>query len=406
MDWYFDSCMEDLVVPKDQELADRLPSPESWSKWGLIAPGNFESSNKCFVTYANLTHDKLKFNGKLCNDTEFKSSADVKDPSSCSSICGGLSEESLNQASLSHSQRDYQLDDFARFEQMDDIFLSSLLEDLPSSEDLHKSFCFSPEYQCGRMPADYLLTDVSLGSQSISNNEHGMGSAKYLKTHAFSPSLNLEKEIPALHFIQCKSELKNSPMVEAPLSHILVPPEQNSADGFVSEGISLEESVLQELEMVMAQLSDKTRICFRDAFYRLAKNSKQNAVAINQHGNLNVGTHSPKLTISEEKIRSGKKEATESETNIIDRTIANFTFNKMDINVRDFLVATPDNSKKNVMKETGQLNQSSSHSQIHSFPQSSVAPSDAEVPFLVDKHSQMRMDGHGYASRSDADNRV
>ncbi|XVF24510.1 hypothetical protein REPUB_Repub13aG0134300 [Reevesia pubescens] len=351
MDWYFDSCMEDLVVPKDQELADRLPSPESWSKWGLIAPGNFESSNKCFVTYANLTHDKLKFNGKLCNDTEFKSSADVKDPSSCSSICGGLSEESLNQASLSHSQRDYQLDDFARFEQMDDIFLSSLLEDLPSSEDLHKSFCFSPEYQCGRMPADYLLTD-------------------------------------------------------APLSHILVPPEQNSADGFVSEGISLEESVLQELEMVMAQLSDKTRICFRDAFYRLAKNSKQNAVAINQHGNLNVGTHSPKLTISEEKIRSGKKEATESETNIIDRTIANFTFNKMDINVRDFLVATPDNSKKNVMKETGQLNQSSSHSQIHSFPQSSVAPSDAEVPFLVDKHSQMRMDGHGYASRSDADNRV
>ena len=123
MDWYFSNGMEDFVVPNDQELPDRLPSPESWSKWGLTIPGNFESSNKCFVVDANLTHDKLKFNGKLCNDAEFESSAEVKDPSSFSSRCGGLSEESLDQAPLSQHQPDYELDDFARFEQMDDIFL-------------------------------------------------------------------------------------------------------------------------------------------------------------------------------------------------------------------------------------------------------------------------------------------
>ncbi|KAA3467038.1 Exportin-1 [Gossypium australe] len=48
-----------------------------------------------------------------------------------------------------------------------------------------------------------------------------------------------------------------------------------------------------------------------------------------------VRTHSLKWSISEDKIRSGKKETTESETNTIDRTFETFRF------------ATPDNSKQN-----------------------------------------------------------
>ncbi|WRX12889.1 hypothetical protein QQP08_005376 [Theobroma cacao] len=569
MDWCFGNGIEDLVVPMDQELADRLPSPESWSKWGYYAPGNFESSNKCFVVDENLTCEELKFNGRFCYGTEFETSADAKDPSSFPSVCGGLSEESLNQAPLSYPQPDYELDDFGRFQQMDDIFLSSLLEDLLGSEDLQKSVCFSPEDQCGRVPADYLLTDVSLDSQTISKNEHGMGSAKYLKTHAFSPSMTLEKEIPALRFKPRKSGLKNSPSVKiekhhvmistlnqffksqseaeyflekyiknkfqkfftsdetsfvayksllrspvpathlaniwhknqtsskpcqiyhhrrlfscqsffkesfirisynflpsavtrnrtgdiflselmfqpflykavlghkrwthyllniirfifviqedciqpncslsdccipsswdilsklnAPLAKILAPPERNSETGFVSEGISLEESVLQELEMVTVQLSNKTRICFRDAFYRLAKNSKQNPVVINQHGNVCVRTHAPMWIVSEEKMRSGRKETTESETNSIDRAIANLTFNNMETNVRDFPIATPAKSKQHAIRVTGQKNNSSNQSGIHYFPRSSVASTDAEVPFLVHKRSQMRMAGH------------
>ncbi|XP_021299945.1 protein LNK3-like isoform X2 [Herrania umbratica] len=328
MDWYFGNGIEDLVVPKDQELADRLPSPESWSKWEYSAPRNFESSNKRFVVDENLTCEELKFNGRFCNGTEFETSADAKDPSSFPSVCGGLLEESFNQAPLSYPQPDYELDDFSRFQQMDDIFLSPLLEDLLGSEDLQKSFCFSPENHCGRMPADYLPTD-------------------------------------------------------APHAKILAPPEQNSENGFVSEGISLEESVLLELEMVTAQLSNKTRICFRDAFYRLAKNSKQNPVAINQHGNVCVRTHSPMWIVSEEKMRSGRKETTESETNTIDRAIANLTFNMMETNVRDFPIATPAKSKQHAIRVTGQINNSSSQSGIHYFPQSSIASTDAEVPFLV-----------------------
>ncbi|XVE52329.1 hypothetical protein DITRI_Ditri02bG0114200 [Diplodiscus trichospermus] len=328
MDCYFGSGSEDLAVPKGQEFADRLPSPESWLKWGFTAPGHFESLNKCFVADEN-----LKFNGKLCNDAEFQSSANVKDPSCCLSICGGLSDESLNRALSSCPQSNYQLDDFARFEQMNDIFLNSLVEDLPGSEDLHNLFCFSPEYECGRIPADYLLTD-------------------------------------------------------APVTKILVPPEQKSSNGFVSGEISLEESVLQELAMVMTQLSDKTRICFRDAFYRLAKNSKKNPVALNQLGDASVQNHSPTWTISEEKMRSARKETTESQTNTIDRTVASLTFNKMEINVLDFPAApTAAKSMPNIIEVIGKPNLSSSQLLIRHFPQS-VASSDAEVPFLGHEHSQ------------------
>lgn len=50
----------------------------------------------------------------------------------------------------------------------------SLLEDPTWSEDLQKSFCFSPEYECEMMATDHLLEDVSLDFQSISSNEHSM----------------------------------------------------------------------------------------------------------------------------------------------------------------------------------------------------------------------------------------
>ncbi|XP_039024567.1 protein LNK3-like isoform X1 [Hibiscus syriacus] len=281
MDWYHCNGMEDLVVPTHQEVDDNLPSPGSWSKWDFNSPGNF--NDECFAVAENLTCVKSKSNGRLCHGSEFESTADVNDPSTCWSIYGGLSS---NQGRVSQHQTYHQLDDFGRFEQLDDIFLASLLEDPTWGEDLHKSFCFSPGFKCETMAADYLLPDAS----------------------------------PA---------------------KILVPPEQITANGFVSEGMSLEESVLKELEMVTTQLSDKTRICFRDAFYRLAKNSKQNPVALDQQGSLHAQTHPLKWTISEEKIRSGKNEKTESETNTIDRTIASLTFDKMDINIRDFPVCQP-----------------------------------------------------------------
>ncbi|KAF9595626.1 hypothetical protein IFM89_001499 [Coptis chinensis] len=56
-----------------------------------------------------------------------------------------------------------------------------------------------------------------------------------------------------------KSETNTSPM----------------ADGQLDEETSMEENALQELEVAMTQLTQETRICFRDALYRLARSSEQ-----------------------------------------------------------------------------------------------------------------------------------
>lgn len=88
--------------------------------------------------------------------------------------------------------------------------MGSLLEDQPTNENLHGSFCFSPEAECAMISADNRLTDKILDLQSILNDARGMGSSKYLKTHAFSPSASWEKdEVAASHFNPCNSEQKD-----------------------------------------------------------------------------------------------------------------------------------------------------------------------------------------------------
>lgn len=265
MEWYSGSGIDDFVVPEDREVYDRLPSPESWSKWCADASESHEFSNKRFLMDSKLTGEELKFNGEILSK-EVESFYNGKDQSSGSSISGRLSEESLPQTALSCDQPDYQLDDLSEIEQLDEFFLSSFLEDLPRNENLNGSFCFSAEAECGMASADNRFTDTMSDLQSISNDAHGMGSSKYLKTHAFSPSLSWEEgEVAASHFNQCNSDQKDLAPVKASLVNVLVPSEHDSMIGLVDEETSLQQSALQELEMVMAQLNDKTRICFRDA---------------------------------------------------------------------------------------------------------------------------------------------
>ncbi|GLT60143.1 hypothetical protein SLA2020_374320 [Shorea laevis] len=363
MDWYFGNGIDDLVVPKDHELSDRFPSPESWPNWGISAPGNIESPNKCFTMDTNLSQD--------FNEVEMESPLNAKDQSCCSSVCGGLSEESLlNHAPTSHQQLDYQLDEFSRFQQMDDIFLNSLLENLPENEDLDKPYLFSLDSDHDMMPSDNLLEDVVSNYQSIENSKH-------LNTHACSPSQSLQKEVPVLCISPTNMEKKNSLTVKVPIANIPDPSENSCINGHLAPEPSLEESVLRELETVMTQLPDKTRVCFRDAFYRLAKNSKQNFMAHNQSRNLPLETEFPS---HDAKIRPERQNAVESETNTIDRAIASLTFNKMEVNVLNFPLV-----KQNGTKTTGALKHSSNLSEIHCFPLTSIVLSDAEVPTFVSR---------------------
>ncbi|KAI5595997.1 hypothetical protein POPTR_003G193800v4 [Populus trichocarpa] len=221
MEWYSDDCIDDFEVPKDQEVYDRLPSPESWSKWCTDASESHEFSNQSLPMDSKLTEEELKFNGEILNN-EVESFYNGEDQSSGSRTSRGFSEDSFPQNALSCDQSDYQLDDLAGIEQLDEIFFS-LLEDQPTNENLHGSFCFSPEAECAMISADNRLTDKILDLQSILNDARGMGSSKYLKTHAFSPSASWEKdEVAASHFNPCNSEQKDWAPAEVRFSIFLL----------------------------------------------------------------------------------------------------------------------------------------------------------------------------------------
>ncbi|KAF2323724.1 hypothetical protein GH714_036723 [Hevea brasiliensis] len=348
MDWYIGSNIDEFVVPKKQELSDRFPSPESWPKWGISESESFEFPNESFVIDSKLTHEVLNFN--FSNEVEVESSVHDKDQSS-SIIGGGSSEESLQQTALSRDHLDYQLDGLAGFEHMDDQFLSSLMEDPPGTENLHKSFYFEPELLNCIEGDDNISTYSILDALRISSDAYSMGSSKYLKTHAFSPSMDPEegKVSASPPFIPSNSEQKNCPLLKASLIKVLAPSEHKGLNEHVDEETSLEETVLQELAMVMAQLTDKTRMCFRDAFYRLANTSSQH-VTWDRNGNLSM--ESSPWTCQEDKMRPGRKKTMELETNAIDRALTNLMFNKTYFNVHDFPVSSLASSKQESLKAT------------------------------------------------------
>lgn len=367
MDWYFGNATADeLVVPKEQDLSDRLPSPDSWLQWGRSPSESFGSQNKYFVTETKPTREELNLDGmSLCDEVGMELYNQELEQSSGSSICGGLSGRSPHKTRRSHDRPDYQLDDLAEMDQMDDIFLSSLLEEeVPGMENFRGSFCSSSRPHCAMTPADNLLSDMILDSQSISGDLQGTGSSKYLKTHDFSPPVDWENGgVSDSHFIPCNMGQKVCPPVKALSELVLVPAELSSANECVYEETSVEESVLQDLEMVMAQLNEKTRICFRDALYRLAKNSKQNTTAHTQSGDM--AFEKPQTS-----SRSVKTEARESETNTIDRAIANLMFSKMEYNAQDIATSS--------METTGQQDYCSNQSQFPSSPHRTILQGDVK----------------------------
>ncbi|XP_062174279.1 protein LNK3 isoform X1 [Alnus glutinosa] len=395
MDWYFGSGIDDLVVPKYQELSDRLPSPDSWSKWGIREPESFRSPNKCFIMDANLAQQQLNHYGKsMRNEVELDAFHD-KDHSCSSSICEGFSEESFQQRALSRGWPACQLNDLAGFEQMNDIFLSSLIEDLPEAESADGSFYFSPESKCDMMQID------NLDSQSMWNDANNTtGNSKYLKRHALSPLVGWDnRDLTAVQFIPCHLDQIDQPPVKGPFGEDTVSSEQISTNGNLGQETSPEESVLQELEMAMTQLTEKTRICFRDSLYRLAKNSKQHHLATQKQDIHLAMEKAPPWTAPDTTTRSESKKAMESETNVVDRAVANLMFNEIDFSGREFSSAASVNSdegvtgdtqppvisKPKVVKAIGPPNYSLNQSKIQQVSHQPILPGDAEVPTLAQR---------------------
>ncbi|KAF3328098.1 hypothetical protein FCM35_KLT06704 [Carex littledalei] len=84
----------------------------------------------------------------------------------------------------------------------------------------------------------------------------------------------------------------------------------------------LEATALRKLESVLSRINERTRICFRDACYRLANDSR---LLLDESKNESHEFHfEPSFSTSS---RLYKVETEEKETNEIDRAIVNLLFN-------------------------------------------------------------------------------
>ncbi|KAF8403670.1 hypothetical protein HHK36_011774 [Tetracentron sinense] len=328
-DWYLGSDDDDFIVPKDQEPSYRFPSPDHWLQWEITAEESFGLPNTDCVRKTNLTKEELNFNEKILHDQV-----------DCS---GGNPEASLCITTLLDDRLDYQLDDLARMDQMDDIFLSSLLEeDLPD-----------PESQYSMMWLDNLPADMIVDSWDVLRDLSGM----------------------------------------APVVKGMIPSELNSPckeDGLMCEEMSLEES-LHEFEAVMTKLTQKTRICFRDALYRLSKSSQQRHMLVqSQSGDITMDKL-PLSAVPNETLRLGRMKSMELETNSIDRSIASLMFNKMNFDAGDLSAVTSVCLSREAVATTGSCNYNLCQPWIPHCNSPPMLPGDAEVPVFSREKTKMNL---------------
>ncbi|KAF8398215.1 hypothetical protein HHK36_017141 [Tetracentron sinense] len=398
MEWYFGNESDDLVVPKYQDPSERFLSADYWLQWGITTPESFSSADTYCVWGTNLTVDELNFDGQSLHDEVDKENSALEgELSSDSNRCGGFSsvgqgaernpEASSHRTTRLDDRPDYQLDGLAEMDQTDDIFLSLLLEEeMPGMENLCRPACIFPESQGSTMPPDNLLTDMIADTCSISRDLSGLGSSKHLKTRDFPPTGWVKEEDDPLHFMSPNSEkMKGSLTLKAPLVNELNPSELNSpckANRHVNEETPLEESVLQELEMAMTQLTQKTRFYFRDAFYRLAKNSEQQCMII-QRKSGEITMEEPAFSmVHNPTFRLGGSEHSQSETNAINRTIVNLIFNNLNVDAKDLSCIASVNLCKEAIATTGSRNYSLNQPQVVPQCPPQILPGDSEVAFV------------------------
>ncbi|CAI9770454.1 unnamed protein product [Fraxinus pennsylvanica] len=229
-----------------------------------------------------------------------------------SSVCIGLPDDFCQRSAYPREQLDFQLNDFARFDEADDTFLDSLLEEHESGIHAAGSVNFSRTSSNDNMMPSNLLRDLVSESKTVQDD---IGHSKDLQKYTSSVSRD------------CKNEANDDPFSVAEAMEVDIPfsLEHNSADTHIAEKVtSLEESAYLELRSMTVQLTESTRICLRDALYRLAENSKHEDI-----DNVQDGHDAPEecsLTTYGEASRLGDTEEEES-TNAIDRTVANLLFN-------------------------------------------------------------------------------
>ncbi|KAH0927409.1 hypothetical protein HID58_019665 [Brassica napus] len=266
MDCYSGMKFEELAVPNYQESSssETYRSDGMWGGWSMNSP---EAAETCF------NYDAFSGEGSLYSQMGMRTSEEEEETKRSKAFYGASS-----------------LHDFEGIEQMDDIFLSSILEDVPGNDgDVHRA---SSSYN-------------SVGSSSLYGGN---------EVHMFH-----------CHEMPMKEE---APFTISDLS------EENMLDSQYGDELSSEELVLQDLQRASGKLTDETRKCFRDTFYRLARNSQE------KFDSVSTNTEEFYMPASRyaygDSTRMSREEEIESGTNSIDRAVANLTYNKMDSNISNF----------------------------------------------------------------------
>ncbi|KAL5720256.1 hypothetical protein ACHQM5_012935 [Ranunculus cassubicifolius] len=209
---------------------------------------------------------------------------------------------------------DYQLDGISGMDQTNDNFMTSFLEeDPPPMRNSYESFD---------------------NFQTNNNTKQEQSSRSNLKYLEVPSSMDWDKLEDSLAYPPYDTEeandsfARNAPGNETNTSYMI--------DEQVDKDRSLEETALQEFKMAMTQLTDDTRISFRDALYRLAKNSRQ------QQSEESTDEEKSFSNVHSETSRYGKEEQTELQTNNFDRGVARLMFNELHDATPDMYVTMQD----------------------------------------------------------------
>ncbi|KAJ6845779.1 uncharacterized protein M6B38_285610 [Iris pallida] len=336
MEWYLRGDSNGLIVPSHRETSeatntedDVLPTQDDWCHWGTTGTKVMISPNKYHGMFvSNPSMENSDSGGQMC----FQASEEAP-------MCGGEGSNGSGARGVpspgcrstrpsetsSHGQTVINMEN--DMERMDDIFINSFLEeDQLCPDSAYTSTSFED------LMSNMLLDPPNLLDSPETESETCMNACNFVTcTDDISKNWNKEED----NSPSCLSSDESKSVIGYSVDHNLTvsgPPVTSTTN--VSESVAnmdeLECSkaiVLLELEDVMLKMSEKTRICFRDAMYRLAKSFEQNH-SMTQIRSEKAADSSFPSQVSCDNSRGGRSRSVEPATNIIDRTVANLMFNE------------------------------------------------------------------------------
>ncbi|KAK1291845.1 hypothetical protein QJS10_CPB17g01676 [Acorus calamus] len=310
MEWFFNRQNDDCLVPGDRGVSNAsfidngFPSSDDWFQWKVDMAEQCAPPAKYNSKPAKPNAEGFVRSGAYGNNGK---EAFIQDDEGMSS--SGVYGEASPDASLHDEQLKglwQSVDQTGRMERMDNIFLDSYLEE-----------AMFQESECQSASFENPLADMLIDSSGI------------LKESSCTENTdNVEECDFALSMYQSSKdwdEAKDSFTGIEMLLSFLIPDEVKAARKTGIHGQKcLKENALQELEGVMTQLNVKTRICFRDSLYRLARSSNERYGKVQK----NIEELEVDRPSQADSSRHGKMKCVEPDNNAIDRTITNMMFSQ------------------------------------------------------------------------------